>query len=185
MGGADLEREMWAAVQRVRGEHIERLLSLGCQPDLLAQLGAEQPPFGFGRVRLQRGGFYEPDEHGDPAVIVPVFDWSSDVAGVVDLIAWQTARPRRWAWRVGSGWALGEHLLDQGDEVQVVETPLEWLALGGRAFCPLDWDAPAQCWSRLRSGPRFVFADEPLKSKVCVAIARSFRMPDMEVRRAA
>lgn len=185
MNSADLQSEMWASVQRVRGEHITRLLDLGCQPAALAALGSEQPPFGFGRARLIRGGFYEPDDMGDPVVIVPVFDWLGAVPGVVDLIAWQTSRPRRWAWRIGTGWALGEHLLEYGDAVRVVETPLEWLASGGRAFCPLDWDAPASCWARLRSGPKLIFADDLLKSKVRAAIARSVQMPEMEVRRAA
>lgn len=185
MNRADLEEEMWQAVRNVRTPHINRLLSLGCTASLLASLGSVQPPFGVANVTWLAGGFYEPDDEGEPAVITPVFDYARDCHSAVDLVAWRTASPRRWAMRRGIPIALGDHLLDRGEAVRVVETPLDWLGLGGKALCVLDWDAPPAFWSRVRGGPRLILGNAGTRAKIANACARSVIMPQMEVLRAA
>jgi hypothetical protein len=185
MTGADLAEEMWRAVGNVRQPHLDRLSALGCDLSAICALGQHQPPFGVERVCWASGGLYEPSEHGIAAVVQPVIAWDDDFPECIDLIAWQTSAPRRWAWRTGTGWALGEWLLDGDEPVPVVETPLEWLASAGTAFCILDWDAPAACWSRLRSGPPLSFASDLLRTKVRNALVRTVPLPTMEVQRAA
>jgi hypothetical protein len=102
-----------------------------------------------------------------------------------DLIAWQTSRPRRWAWRVGLAPALGENLIDDCDVLPVVETPLDWLARAGECLCVLDWQAEPSFWQRLRLGPRLVVQSEDLRAKLHDAFRRAMILPDMEVNCAA
>ena len=144
MNERDIEREMAAAVGGVSLAHIRRLEALGVPLRSIATLGAELPPFGVSRVVWLPRGLYEPRPHGEPAVIVPVPAAERDLGslGLVDLLAFRSSEPSLWAWRVGSGWCLGEWLLGD-DELVVVQDPVRWLAHAGKALCIVNWDAPA------------------------------------------
>lgn len=183
----DLASEMEDAGRSATVEHYQRLVALGCPIGAIASLARRYQPLGVCKVRWLPGGLYEPDESCEPAVIMAVVE---DDGGIFtpdpfDLIAWQTSRPRRWAWRVGLAPALGEHLIAECDVLPVVATPLDWLALGGECLCILDWQAPAQFWLTLRTGPRLIVQTEELRRKLRVAMTRSVVLPEMEVACAA
>ena len=184
---ADLASEFDDAVSSVCVEHYRRLVSLGCPIKGLARIARSHAPFGVARVRWLADGLYEPAEDGDPALVMAVMPEMGDLLTPepVDLIAWNTSHPRRWAWRVGGAAALGEYLLDECDILSVVATPFDWLACAGEALCVLDWNAPPTFWSQLRAGPRLVLPDHDLRRRITSAISRSVILPDMEVADAA
>lgn len=177
-----LDEEMWVAVGNVRQVHLDRIEALGVSRWTIASLGAVQPPLGIQRVRWLPEGLYEPDPDGEAAAILPVCQWNAlGLVGVVDLIAWKTGMPSDWRWRVGHGWALGDHLLDDDLPVPVVATPLDWLKAGGDALCILDWSAPPQCWARLRSGPSLQFSDDATRQLMRNKLVATAPMPIMEI----
>jgi hypothetical protein len=181
-----LEHEMWSAVDNIRQGHLDLIEALAVPRKPLATLGAIQPPLGVDRVQWLSGGFYEPDADGEAAAILPVCVLNGfSLLDVVDLIAWKTSRPSAWRWRIGQGWALGEHLLDDGLQVLVISTQLDWLKVGGKALCILDWSAPPPCWAHLRSSPSLQFTDEATRQLVRNTLVATAPMPIMELAHAA
>ena len=171
---ADLDAEAFAAGAKVREPHIRRLEALGVSLSALAALGRHQPAFGIERIREESGGLWVPDPDGYLAAIVPVVEhWLVDCSGVlldtveiVDLVAFRTASPMRWRWRTGDGWALGAGHLIGDAPIDLVASPLAWLASAGRAMCLLDWELRPQRWRQLRDGPPIVTADEMLRRRL-------------------
>jgi hypothetical protein len=140
--------------------------------------------FGVGRAQLRGDGLFEPDPNGVPVVVQPVIVAERELGdpGIADLIAWRSSDPSRWWWRMGAGWVLGEHLMeDRGEPVLCVETALAWLKSGGAALCVLDWSAPPQFWSALRHGPDLRFTCPNLRARVRNHIMQSIRLPGMEL----
>jgi hypothetical protein len=189
-----LTDEMHAAAERVRLPHIERIVACGVPLSAIAHLGQSQHQFGMAKVRELPGGLYEPDPDGSPSVILPVveqevfepFEGFPIVSGtIVDLVAFQTSNPAAWRWRTGEGWALGTHLLDGDEPVDVVRTPLEWLACAGEALAVLNWSAPADRWRAVREGPPLIAPDNTTRRRLQNAVARSIPLPLVEVRHAA
>lgn len=182
MNGRDPEAELWSAAGAVRLAHIGRMVALGVPMRAIAEIGAEIPAFGVARVRWLPGGLYEPDEHGEPAAIVPVPAAQCELGelGLVDLIAFSAAQPSRWSWRTGAGWLLGEYLLDE-DDVAVVETPVDWLARKADALCVLNWSASAHCWAALRQIPCLHFQNETLGARVMRAIREAVTLPQTRI----
>ena len=182
MKARDLDREMNAAARAVRLAHILRIESLGVPRMAIARVAAILPPFGVQRVRWLSGCPYEPDDDGESAVIMPVpaAERGLGEIGLVDLLAFSTNDPRKWSWRTGDGWALGEWCLDDHEAV-VVETPLDWLARSENAICVLNWSAPARCWSALRSVPSLRFANETLRARAERAMRQAIALPDMGI----
>lgn len=183
-----LEVEAEAAGRRVRVTHMQRLRDLGVQPEAWKWIGQHQLPFGAATITDLDDGFYQPDPEGKPAVIVPVTApevheglWGQPIEmfPVVDIIAFQTSRPLAWRWRTGSAWALGEHLLNDpiGEPVEIVATPLAWLAAGGDACCILDWSPTSPAWASLRVRPELVITDRFLETKLMKAMAKAAPRP--------
>ena len=184
----DLEAEMFAATARVRQIHLDHIIALGVPAGAIASLGSRQPVFGVGRARLGSDSLFEPDADGVAVVVQPamIADPEPGDHGIRDLIAWRSSDPSRWWWRDGGGWLLGEHLLeDRGEPVACVETPLDWLKVGGEALCILDWTAPPQCWASLRHGPALRFTCPNLRARVRNHLTQSIRLPGMELADAA
>jgi hypothetical protein len=157
--------------------HLDRLTSLGVPLDALAELGTRQHPFGVTRVRTSRRQLWEPNEGGKWMAVVPVCEGGM---GTVDLIAFRSTFPDQWWWRVGNIWSLGLDLLQSAPErLEVVATPLEWIARAGRALVILDWNAPAANWYRLLEVPRLAAS-----LLLCRRLAATFRriapMPSLE-----
>ena len=182
-----LEQELDAATGAVKLAHIERLVACGVPMMSIARLGMEQPQFGVARIRELPCGLYEPDQDGTPVVIVPVIERGGMLGdmGLVDLVAFSTCTPSRWLWRIGQGWALGVHHLSGDFPVEVVRTPLEWLAKAGEAFTVLDWAAPRQCWQAVRHGPNLILPDEHTRRAMHNAVLAASIPLNMEVRHAA
>lgn len=188
-----LHEEMRTAVRGVRQAHIDRILALGVDRAPFCRLGMTQPQFGVMRVRALSDGLYEPDQDGGTAAIVPVMAMERldtilgqiDLPCLVDLIAFQTVSPARWQWRIGTGWALGAHLLTEpdSDAVEIVATPLEWMSAGGEVVCVLDWSEQSPAWFYLRTAPELVVNNEMLAARLAAGIERATPRPRF-VRRA-
>ncbi len=94
--------ELAHAMAAVTDAHRQRLLDLGVRPGNL-------PLCGVARIRPGAEGFYVPDEHGDPAILLPVIDDRQ----VVDLLCFQSSQPEVWWTRRGACPLLGgDALLD-------------------------------------------------------------------------
>lgn len=182
-----LQEEMQTAVRGVRQAHIDRILALGVHREPFCRLGMTQPQFGVMSVRALSDGLYEPDQDGGAAVIIPVMVVERletilgpiDLPCLVDLIAFQTANPARWQWRIGTGWALGSHLLTEpdSDAVEIVATPLEWMSAGGNAVCVLDWSEQSPAWFHLRTAAELVVSNQILAARLAAGIERATPRP--------
>jgi hypothetical protein len=185
--GAGLLAEMQSAIARVGTVHLERICALGCPPAALARLSGQQPTVGVARIEPCLDGLFSFSEAGEPAVIQACVDPDRELgdAGLIDLLAWLPTDPARWWWRVGTAAVLGDEMLQYGEPVPVVETPLAWLASEGRSLCILDWSAQSPCWSVLRSGPPLTFTDDTLRLRVRHSLVQSAPMPTLEFKHAA
>lgn len=179
MKSADLDAEMLAATQAVRQAHIDRLIGLGVSGAALATLGSRQLAFGVAQVEPCKLGLYQPCA-GAEHVVMPVME----VGETVDLIAWRTTQPNRWAWRFGIGWALGtDFLLPRWDDgpVPLFATPLEWMAAAGEGICVLDWSAPEL---RELASLEAIEADETTGRRLLATLSKPARMPRFIMRKA-
>lgn len=64
-----------------------------------------------------------------------------------------------------------------GEPVEIVATPLAWLAAGGDAVCVLDWSPSSPAWAALRAGPELVIPDRFLEAKLLKAMAQAMPRP--------
>jgi hypothetical protein len=93
------------------------------------------PAFIRARYWTERGvNRYARDSNGEPSFVVAVP--SRDCLGVVDWVAFTSARARRFGSFHGRAFALNEHLLDctaalMGDPLPVYRTPRELVLAGG------------------------------------------------------
>ncbi len=120
MSACDLWAELSSAMASVTSAHTDRLLDIGVQADNL-------PLCGVAPIRPEAEGFYVPDEHGDPAILLPVID----VRQVVDLLCFQLSQPEVWWVRRGACPLLGgDCLLDLwlGQRLRLHQHPLGWLS---------------------------------------------------------
>lgn len=180
----DLLAEAWAAFQRVRQPHIDRMLVLGVSASSIAMLGAREIPFGVGMIERMGNGLYQPGD-GAVHVLSPVYADGQ----IIDIVAWRSDAPTKWLWRTGIGWALGtDELRPRWDNapMPIHATPLDWLRAAGEGICVLDWDAPDLASLRTLES---IEADEWLCQRLTRALSKPPRMPVIikrrEVRRAA
>ena len=136
----DLWSEFLSAVPRLRRCHLDRLAALGIGAHEILAAGNA----GMARIRRHAGGLYEPDDTGDPALIVPIFLGEIPAPGnpvaepiLDDLIAWHPDRPNRWALRAGTAVTLGNAWGSW--PLPIHRTPLDWLRAGGAGVVILDW----------------------------------------------
>ena len=193
MRGTDLMAEAEAYASGLRG-HMSQIASLGILPGVF-QIGECQPPLGLARIRRSRGELWDPAPAGSLAMVIPVcrpaivepFDGIEvDTIDCIDLIAFNSREPDKWAWRVGNAWALGEHLIKDADHpLRLVSTPLGWLRCGGEAACVLDWSDASPAWCHLRIADELISDCPDLRSKLLSKIRASIRLPRVEVEHAA
>lgn len=188
-GGADhcgdrfphtpISRDLKAALANTRQPHIDRLRSLGVSPAALATLGTRQLPFGAMTIDTDDAGRWWPDAEGFAAMVVPVRERGDDI----DVIAFRTAAPARWWWRIGCASMLGADLLDRtflpGDRLHVVSTPIGWIAAAGEAVCVLDWDCPDYELSPLRDRDELVCDSPMLAARLRKRLTQPRRVPSI------
>lgn len=148
----NLHEEMSRAVFDIGQRHIDVLLGLGVPGVELAELGAVQMPFGVAMVATDSGGHWWPDDEGAPRLIVPCYERGE----IVDLVALKPQAADVWWHRTGQATLLGADLLAtcvKDHPIDIVSTPIDWLAKGGKAICVLNWGAPYHELSSLRDWP--------------------------------
>jgi hypothetical protein len=97
-------------------------------------------------VRLSPDGLWQPTEDGDgDAVECHLAQVYGPGLALVDTVAWEPADPSRWWLRYGHASHLGETGISlankDGNPLELVGTPREYLARDGRALCILSWSA--------------------------------------------
>lgn len=172
-----IDKDLKAALANTRQRHIDRLLALGVSPAALATLGSRQLPFGALTIDVDDAGRWWPDAAGFPAMVVPVRERGEDM----DIIAFRTDAPARWWWRIGCASMLGADLLActylPGDRLDVVSTPIGWIAAAGEAVCILDWDCPEYELSPLRDRDELVCDSPMLAARLRRRLSQARRLP--------
>ena len=172
----NLRAEMEQAVFDVGQRHIDALLSHGVPAVELAELGAKQAPFGVALISVGDDGLWWPDDKGVPRLIVPCYEQGE----VVDLIALRPQDPSVWWHRTGQAAILGADTLAtcvKDRALDVVSTPLDWLASGGKAVCVLNWGAAWHDLAPLRDWPELRVDSPMLAHAVRQALTRPFNLP--------
>ena len=143
-----LFREFAAAVQRIDGDHLDRLLSLGAPYGFWQNCGAPAPA----SIRRLREDRFEFAKNGEAAVILPVYDsetpaWApleQRFEGLLDLLAFDPARPARWSLRRGQAVLLGSIyvglVLEDGCALPLYSDPLRWIKANGEGTVILNWE---------------------------------------------
>lgn len=117
--------------------HLRNLQGLGVTGAAIAKAGL------VGTARIETGRkFWQPEEAGKPALIVPVSP-DGTFGGIVDFVALQTANPRKWWVRSGLATMLGFWNLEEAahfdHQLVVHATPLDWLRADCEGVCIVDW----------------------------------------------
>ena len=163
--------ELAHAMAAVTPAHTDRLLEIGVQADNL-------PLCGVARIRPEAEGFYLPDEHGDPAILLPVIDDRQ----VVDLLCFQSSQPEVWWVRRGACPLLGgDCLLDLwlGQRLRLHQHPLGWLSGTDPAgVVVLQW-RPAI--AHLVNVPVLEVEDEAHAAEVRGKLHRTLVLPKIEL----
>lgn len=192
LGCHDLMIEAENCVAAMRG-HLAQLAKLDLLPGVAA-IGQFQPPIGLARIKRERGELWTPEPSGALAMVIPacrdaiIEPWDRFELGTVDcidLVAFNSREPERWAWRTGIAWALGEQLIEMGQDIRLVSTPLSWLRLGGEAACILDWSDSSPAWAYLRAARRLIVEDPILQKRLERRLRETQRLPRVEVDDAA
>ena len=153
------EEERWAlfgeyaaAVRRIDGRHLDRLISLGAPWGFWDNCGAP----GVASIRTLGEGRFEFAENGRSAAVLPVYDsetpaWApleQRFEGLLDLLAFDPGEPDRWWLRRGQAVLLGSIylplVLEEGCALPIYSNPMSWLQADGEGLMILDWKmAPA------------------------------------------
>lgn len=174
-----LQEELDRACNNVRQQHLDHLPALGVKASVVAELGYNQAPFGVAKIQELSDGLYEPSSDGDPAMLMPVVERG----GLVDIVAIQTARPERWLWRIGQGWALGlDNIMPRWDDspFPVYATPVEWLAHAGDGLCILDWSAPDLEIEQIRLREGLSASNQMLAARLRKLLSRPRWLPEIQ-----
>ncbi len=173
MSRPDIWAELSAAMASVTPAHTDRLLNIGVRADNL-------PLCGVARIRPEAEDFYVPDEHSDPAILLPVIDDRQ----VVDLLCFQSSQPDVWWVRRGECPLLGGDCINElwlGERLRLHKTPLSWLA--GDDACGvavLQW-GPAI--AHLANVPILEVEDKAHRAEVRGKLRRTVVLPKIEVAR--
>jgi hypothetical protein len=194
----DLAAEFEAAQAAMTGAHRDRLHRLG------VETWATDPRcllIGAARVRFEGDRFEPAPDDGDAAVIVAVrgedgpttLDHADPIRAatmgeaVLDLLAFTTTRPERWALRVGAVDQIGYMPIQEMRSSDPTDgaawfwpTPLAWLADGCGGLCILT-DDPAKIRSIVTSARRPFADDAALAARLRAIAARPMPVPAFAV----
>lgn len=176
---ADVHAEMHAAGLASNIMHFRHLRALGVPLKAVAEL--RQHHWGWGVVRAVDGeaGLYLPGD-GPLHLVLPVYEDGH----LIDLVAFRSSEPGNWKLRTGLGLALG---LERGWEphrwepqVELSNTPLDWLRNGTRGLCVVDWDAPEL--DMISTFPRLVCTDASTAAHMRHALTRQWQLPEISIK---
>lgn len=148
----------------IRGTAAERPIELGAE--LIRAFGRQRTPFltqlyaiglpanviddwcGVEFIRRHGDDLYEPDDEGEPQLVVPIFDGED----LIDFVAvWGKGNWRR---RTGAAIILGIDALYRpfgwAEPVAIYRSPVGWLYADGDGVVVLDWTAAAAMHLRSR-----------------------------------
>lgn len=177
----NLHEEMSQAVFDVGQRHIDVLLGLGVPGVKLAELGSFQMPFGVAMAATNSEGYWWPDDEGAPRLLIPCYERGE----VVDIVAMKPQTPDVWWQRTGQATLLGADLLAtcvKDYPIDIVSTPLDWLAKGGEAVCVLNWSAPYHELSPLRDWPELLVDSVRLSKLVRQYLTRPNPIPKITLK---
>lgn len=170
-----LFREYATTVQRIEGRHLDHLLSLGNPWAFWDNTGAP----GVGSIRTLAEGHFEFTKNGRSAVVLPVYDsetpaWApleQRFEGLLDLLAFDPARPARWSLRRGQAILLGSIyvglVLEEGCALPLYSNPLSWLKADGEGVVILNWEVAP---SLLLDVTEFVVEDVETGNRIKAAL---------------
>ncbi len=173
-----LFREYAATVRRIEGRHLDHLISLGAPWGFWDNTG---PP-GVGSIRPLQGGCFEFAENGRSVAVLPVYDSETPVwaplehrfEGLLDLLAFDPARPDCWWLRRGQALLLGSIYVGLAIEADcalpVYATPWSWMKANAEGLVVLDWEAVS---ALLRHAGEFLAEDVELGNRLEAALAPS------------
>ena len=165
MTALSLEKEFETANGRLCSKHIEHLKGLGVPK--LVRIGAP-PVVGLEYLDTADCERYWPQESGNPAYVVPIFDGGpqSLVLNIYDLVAFKPRQPDTWWLRKGHSALLGpdwpEWCRIHNEPLHLFSSPLEWLRGSGHGSCIVDWSA---CLRLLLSGTSALVCDSTALAK--------------------
>ena len=140
----DLDMEMLAASAALPFRAAGMLAELGVPREVIAR-GCAAGLLGLVRAECGDSGFWEPCG-GVPHLVVGVHDHEG---ALVDMVAFRSADPGKWALRVGGAWLLGGYqfhrigILDGAGVLPIFGTPLGWLKARCAGICVLEWSGEA------------------------------------------
>ncbi|MFC4271591.1 hypothetical protein GQF03_17500 [Sneathiella chungangensis] len=157
--------------------HLRNLQGLGVDGKTIAAAGC------VGTAKVEVGKTYwQPEESGKPALIVPVTPDGS-FKGIVDLVALQTANPLIWWLRTGNGSILGAWNLEKAahfnEQLTVHSDPLTWLQAGCEGIVIVDWKAHLPLWF---GSIEHLYCPCPMTGqKLKTALKRQTSLPEIRV----
>ncbi len=147
-----LFREYAAAVRRIEGQHLDRLMSLGAPWSFWDNCGAP----GVGSIRPRGENYFKFADNGRSVVVLPIYDSETPAwaplerrfEGLLDLLAFDPKQPDCWWLRRGQALLLGSIyvglVLEESCTLPIYSNPLSWLRAEGEGLMILDWEmAPA------------------------------------------
>jgi len=139
-------------------------------------------PIGWDLVEpLQGGEHYAPRSDGQPAIIVPVFEYGR----LIDLAAC-TITPRRTYSRSGNaafvGWHAVEDAMTYKTHLHLHDSPIEWLRFAGQGAVVLDWRAARHALADLQG---IICTNDLLAGHVSRALRQPLHVPQILVPEAA
>ncbi len=131
----DLVDEFEVAVDAIDDGWAERLCEAGVPREVFCD---PLPLVGVGPVEIYSGGLFEPAVAGPPAVWVPCYTRTEDLA---DLVCFDLKQPTRWWRRLGVVDVLGEINFGRFrvEPAVIHATSLDWLKASGDGFVVIDW----------------------------------------------
>lgn len=175
-------REFATANCRLGSRHIEHLKGFGVPK--LVRIGAP-PVVGVEYLDTADCERYLPQESGNPAYVVPIFDGGpqSLVFNIYDLVAFKPRQPNAWRLRNGNSVLLGpdwpEWCRLHEEPLRLFSNPLEWLRGSGQGSCIIDWSASLRLY--LSDVPVIICDSVGLAKRVSASLSDIGRLPQIRL----
>ncbi len=170
-----LFREYAHTARRIEGRHLDHIMSLGAPWAFWDNTGAP----GVGSITPLQDGRFEFTENGRSVAVLPVYDsatpaWSPlehRFDGLLDLIAFDPARPDCWWLRRGQALLLGSIYVGLAIEADlalpIFANPMSWMKANAEGVVVLDWKVAP---SLLLDAGEFLAEDVELGNRLDTAL---------------